>query len=298
MPNPKIVVTGANGQLARELKVVSSAHSDLDFIFLTREELPIHRPEIINRFFEIHQPDYCINCAAYTAVDKAESEQELAFLINAESVGQLAGICNAFHTRFIHISTDYVFDGSSSVPLTEESSVNPVNVYGASKLEGEKLALQINKEAIVIRTSWVYSEFGNNFVKTMIRLMRDRREISVVDDQIGAPTYAAYLAEAILSIIDKTESNPGNWKPGIYHYSNKGKISWYDFAVAIREMTGSPCIVHPIPTERYPTPARRPSFSLLDTKKIESGFQLPIPDWKEGLARCLRQLAVYHITPK
>jgi dTDP-4-dehydrorhamnose reductase len=291
MPNPKIIVTGANGQLAREIKSASTGHSGLDFIFVSREELPVHRPEIINRFFEIHHPDYCINCAAYTAVDRAESERELAFLVNAEAVGVLAEICKGFQTKFIHISTDYVFDGKSSTPLKEDDATNPLNIYGESKLEGEKLAFQNNKESIIIRTSWVYSEYGNNFVKTMIRLMQERKEISVVDDQVGAPTYAAYLSTAILFIIEKTESSPENWKPGTYHYSNKGKISWYDFAVAIQKMIKSKCIIHSIPTEKFPTAAKRPLFSLLDTKKIETTFQLVIPDWKEGLAECLKRMA-------
>jgi dTDP-4-dehydrorhamnose reductase len=290
MPNPKIIVTGANGQLAREIKAASSHHTGLDFVFVSREELPIHRPEIINRIFEIHHPAFCINCAAYTAVDKAESEKDLAFLINAESVGVLAGICKDFGTKFIHISTDYVFDGLSSTPLKEDDATKPVNIYGASKLEGEKLAFLNNKESIIIRTSWVYSEFGNNFVKTMIRLMRDRKEINVVDDQIGSPTYAAYLSAAILFIIERTESSAGNWIPGIYHYSNKGEISWYDFAVAIQKMINSPCIVNPIPTSKFPTPARRPQFSLLDTRKIEATYKLVIPNWKQGLAQCLKRL--------
>jgi dTDP-4-dehydrorhamnose reductase len=286
MINPKIVVTGANGQLGKELKVASQNYSAFDFIFVSREELPVNNPALINEFFETHQPAFCINCAAYTAVDKAETEKDLAFSINAEAVATLASACKKFHTKFIHISTDYVFDGTSSTPLTEKDFTNPVNIYGASKLEGEKLVFQNNKDAIVIRTSWVYSEFGNNFVKTMIRLMNERKEINVVNDQYGAPTYAASLAEAILFIIN----NSSEWKPGIYHYSNAGKISWYDFAVVIKKLIKSDCVVNPVPTEKYPTPAKRPSFSLLDTKKIRETFHINIPGWEEGLQKCLLRL--------
>ena len=286
MANPKIVVTGANGQLGKELKMASVNYPAFDFIFVSREELPVDNAALINDFFEKNKPAFCINCAAYTAVDKAESDKQTAFAINAEAVAALAFASKKFNTKFIHISTDYVFDGTSSTPLTEKDFTNPINTYGTSKLEGEKLAFENNEDAIVIRTSWVYSEFGNNFVKTMIRLMNERKEISVVADQFGAPTYAASLAEAILFIInDKKE-----WTPGIYHYSNAGKISWFDFAVAIKNLIGSECVVNPVPTEKYPTPAKRPSFSLLDTKKIRSTFHIEIADWQEGLKKCILRL--------
>jgi len=286
MINPKIVVTGANGQLGKELKVASQNYPAFGFIFASREELPVNNTSLINDFFEKNQPAFCINCAAYTAVDKAETEKDLAFSINAEAVAALAFACKKFHAKFIHISTDYVFDGTSSTPLTEKDFTNPVNVYGASKLEGEKLAFENNEETIVIRTSWVYSEFGNNFVKTMIRLMNERKEINVVADQFGAPTYAASLAETILFIINDSK----DWKPGIYHYSNAGKISWYDFAVAIKKLISSECIIHPVSTEKYPTPAKRPSFSLLDTKKIRDTFHIHIADWEDGLKKCVLRL--------
>jgi dTDP-4-dehydrorhamnose reductase len=286
MVNPKIVVTGANGQLGKELKVASQNYPAFDFIFVSREKLPINNPSLIHHFFETHQPAFCINCAAYTAVDKAETEKDLAFSVNAKAIAALASACKKFHTKFIHISTDYVFDGTSSTPLTEENVTSPVNIYGASKLEGEKLAFQNNEDSIIIRTSWVYSEFGNNFVKTMIRLMNERKEINVVADQFGSPTYAASLAEVILLIIN---DSPG-WKPGIYHYSNAGKISWFDFAVAIKKLIKSDCVVNPVPTEKYPTPAKRPSFSLLDTKKIRETFHITIPGWEESLQKCLLRL--------
>jgi dTDP-4-dehydrorhamnose reductase len=290
MANPKIVVTGANGQLGKEIKVASQNYPAFDFIFVSREELPVDNPEIINQFFEKNQPSFCINCAAYTAVDKAETDKQTAYAVNAEAVAALAFACKTFHTKLVHISTDYVFDGTSSIPLTEDDLTNPINIYGASKLEGEKLAFEKNRDAIVIRTSWVYSEFGNNFVKTMMRLMNERKEINVVADQFGAPTYAASLADAILVIINNAQTSIANWKPGIYHYSNTGKISWFDFAVAIKKLINSECTINPVPTEKYPTPAKRPSFSLLDTKKIQQTFHINIPAWEDGLQKCLSRL--------
>jgi len=286
MSNPvKILVTGANGQLGKELKQLSSSFPQFDFQFLSREDLPIHHFELVRNFFNTYHPTYLINCAAYTAVDRAESEKELAFQVNGEAVGVLAAVCKEKNCRFIHISTDYVFDGTATVPYKEDHSVNPQSVYGASKLEGEQQAFQFNPDSIVIRTSWVYSEFGKNFVKTMLKLMSEREELNVVSDQVGSPTYAADLATAILHIISS-----GKWKGGIYHYSNEGVISWYDFAVAIKELSGFTCVVNPIPTLQYPTPAKRPAYSVLDKSKIMATFDLPIPDWKKSLATCLERL--------
>ncbi len=279
---PKILVTGSNGQLGKELKQLEASFPRFDFIFLSREDLPIHHFELVRNFFKGYHPQYLINCAAYTAVDKAESEKELAFQVNAEAVGVLAAVCKEYQTRFIHISTDYVFDGTATTPYTEDSPVNPQSVYGASKLNGEKEALQFNPEAVIIRTSWVYSEFGKNFVKTMLKLMSEKEELNVVSDQVGSPTYAADLADAILQIISS-----GKWHPGIYHYSNEGVISWYDFAVAIKELSGSNCSVKPIPTSRYPTPAKRPAYSVLDKTKIKAVFGLRLKDWKSSLATCI-----------
>jgi dTDP-4-dehydrorhamnose reductase len=230
-------------------------------------------------------PQYCINCAAYTAVDRAESEQDMAMLVNGEAVGNLAAICKKFNTKLIHISTDYVFDGERETPYQPDDATGPVSIYGISKLKGEELCMRENADAIIIRTAWVYSEFGNNFVKTMMRLMNERPEIKVVNDQVGAPTYAADLAKACLDVIASNK-----WQSGMYHYSNSGKISWYDFAVAIKEMIGSDCIVHPIPTTDYPTPAKRPKFSLLDTSKIKEVFNVNIPEWKESLQGCVRRI--------
>lgn len=288
MSQPAILVTGANGQVGQELQGLSASYPAFDFIFTTRHNMPIDDEAAVLQFFEKYRPAYCINCAAYTAVDKAETDQEAAFRINAEGARILAVACKRYNTRFIHISTDYVFNGRSPVPYKEEAPTEPVNLYGASKLKGEQLCLQYNADAIIIRTAWVYSSFGKNFVKTMMKLMQERPAINVVSDQIGAPTYAADLAQCIMQIIANCISHIVNWQPGIYHYSNAGRISWYDFAVAIKQLTGSECTVNPISTEQFPTPAKRPSFSLLDTGKIQNIFHCTIPFWKDSLQRCLK----------
>lgn len=281
----KILVTGSNGQLGKELRQLAPLHNEFSFIFLSREDLPIHHFDMVRTYFDNLQPDFCINCAAYTAVDRAEQEKDLAFQVNGEAVGVLAAVCKKYHTRLIHISTDYVFDGNGTQPWKETDPVSPVNTYGASKLQGEEEAMQFNPETIIIRTSWVYSRFGKNFVRTMLKLMKEKKEISVVNDQLGSPTYAADLATAILHII-----NQAHWHSGIYHYCNEGIISWYDFAAAIKEISGSDCLVHPIPTHQYPTPAKRPAYSALNTGKIKTRFNLAIPGWKESLIGCLKQL--------
>jgi dTDP-4-dehydrorhamnose reductase len=282
----RILVTGANGQLGRELQALAPAFPQFDFLFFDRATLSIADPDAINTFFAREQPAYCINCAAYTAVDKAESEKESAFLINADAVGYLATACRNTGARLIHISTDYVFDGLSETPLREEDPTNPINTYGASKLEGERQALQHYPEGtLIIRTSWVYSEFGNNFVRTMIRLMKERPSINVVSDQVGSPTYAADLASAILHILTAP-----SFIPGLYHYSNEGRISWYEFALAIREGIGSTCKVNPIPTAQYPTPAKRPRFSLLDKSLISATYHLIIPEWQASLVTCIGKM--------
>jgi dTDP-4-dehydrorhamnose reductase len=286
MGKSKIAVTGANGQLGRELRDLSAGYPQFDFIFLTREDLPVQDSAKTFAFFETTRPAYCINCAAYTAVDKAEGDQALAFLVNGEAVGMLAAACKHVNARLIHISTDYVFDGLSATPLKESDPTGPINIYGASKLLGEELAMQQESDTVIIRTSWVYSAYGNNFVKTMIRLMREKESINVINDQVGSPTYAADLASVIGQII----SGP-IFVPGIYHYSNEGQISWYNFAVAIRELTGSVCQVNPIPASQYPTPAKRPHYSLLDKSLIKRTYGIGIPAWKDSLAICLERLA-------
>ncbi len=287
---PRILVTGSNGQLGKELKELEHFFPQFNFIFLSREDLPIHHFELVRNFFKGTHPQYLINCAAYTAVDRAESEKELAFQVNAEAAGVLAAICIENNCRFIHVSTDYVFDGTATTPYKEDSPTNPQGIYGASKLEGEKQAFQLNPDSIIIRTSWVYSEFGKNFVKTMLKLMTERDELNVVNDQFGSPTYAADLAKAILSIIANCQIATANWVPGIYHYSNDGSINWYDFALAIKEISGSNCKVNPIPTSQYPTPAKRPAYSVLDKTKIQQTFGMELKDWKESLKVCLSRL--------
>ncbi len=279
-----ILVTGANGQLGNEMRVISSAYSDFNFLFVTKDDLPIDDLVAIKNYFSSHSINYCVNCAAYTAVDKAETEVEKALLINATAVGNLATVCKNHSAQFIHISTDYVFDGSATLPYTEDHPVAPVNTYGATKLKGEQLAQQNNPGCIIIRTSWVYSSFGNNFVKTMLRLTKEKEQLNVVSDQQGCPTYAADLAAAIMQIIT---SNKIAAHPGIYNYSNTGVINWYQFALAIKELSGSKCVVNPIPSSNYPTPAKRPAYSVLNTAKIQLTFNSTIPFWKDSLQKCV-----------
>jgi dTDP-4-dehydrorhamnose reductase len=290
MSQPAILITGANGQVGQELQVLAAAYPSFDFIFTTRQEMPVDDEAAVQAFFNEHRPAYCINCAAYTAVDKAETDQDAAFRVNAEGTRILAAACKANNTRFVHISTDYVFNGQSPVPYKEEALTEPINLYGASKLKGEQLCLQYNPQAIIIRTAWVFSPFGKNFVKTMMRLMQERDSINVVNDQIGSPTYAADLAQCILQMIASCHLQITNWHPGIYHYSNHGRISWYEFAVAIKELTHSHCTVNPIPSEQFPTPAKRPAFSLLDTQKVQNVFKCNIPFWEDALQRCMKLL--------
>jgi dTDP-4-dehydrorhamnose reductase len=282
---PTILVTGANGQLGKELKQLEGTYPGCRFIFLSREDLPIHHFELVRNFFKGYTPQYLVNCAAYTAVDKAETEKDLAFQVNGEAVGVLAAVCREYGTKFIHISTDYVFDGNATTPYSTDAPVNPQTVYGASKLMGEQEAVRYNPSSIIIRTSWVYSEFGKNFVKTMRKLMSERTELNVVNDQLGSPTYAADLAMVIMQIITGDK-----WIPGIYHFSNTGVISWYDFAVAIRELSGLSCQLHPISSAQYLTPAKRPAYSAMDTSGIFSTFGVTPVSWKESLQLCLQKL--------
>ncbi len=285
MPVRSILITGSTGQLGNSLKQIECMFPGYEFIYTSRENFPLDNAQKMQDVFASVQPDYCINCAAYTAVDKAESEKELAFKINAEAVGEIAKLCLTYHTRLIHISTDYVFDGNSVSSYSEEDLTNPLNVYGASKAEGEKLALIHNPDTIIIRTSWVFSEYGKNFVKTMISLMHTREEINVVNDQHGSPTYALDLATAIMKLIQNNR-----WIPGIYHYCNTGQTTWFEFANAIKEMISSNCRILPIPTSAYPTPARRPKNSLLNKTKICNTYGLQIRDWKIALRECINKL--------
>ena len=286
----KILVTGGNGQLGKELREFSSLHTGLDFVFLSREELPIHQFELVRNYFNTLKPAYCINCAAYTAVDKAESEKDLAFQINGEAVGVLAAVCKEHNTKLIHISTDYVFNGEASYPYTENFPTDPINIYGASKLEGEKQAMELNPGSIIIRTSWLYSSLGKNFVKTMVKLMSEKDEVKVIKDQLGSPTNAADLAETIFNIIGYCHLQIYDWSPGIYNFSNEGIISWYDFAKAIKEITASPCDIKPISTAQYPTPAKRPAYSVLDKTKIQRTFGIKLKKWKDSLRTCISNM--------
>jgi dTDP-4-dehydrorhamnose reductase len=285
MEKQVILVTGSSGQLGKELQQLADDYPQYRFVFASRDDLKLEVFGLVENFFIATKPQYCINCAAYTAVDKAESEEDLAMLVNGEAVGNLAEICKKYQTKFIHISTDYVFDGESETPYKEDDTTGPINTYGRSKLLGEQLCMKENAEAIIIRTAWVYSSFGNNFVKTMMRLMNERNEINVVADQVGSPTYAADLAKAMLNIISS-----GKWEAGIYHYSNEGRISWHEFALTIKEITGSKAIVHPIETAQYPTPAKRPHYSLLNKAKIKSIYSVKVPEWKESLQTCIAKL--------
>jgi dTDP-4-dehydrorhamnose reductase len=287
---PKILVTGANGQLGKELKDIAATFLQFEFIFLSRADLLIHRFELLRNYFETIKPEYCINCAAYTAVDRAEDEKELAFQVNAEAVGVLAAVCKEHNVKLILISTDYVFDGNSAIPYTENFPPHPVNVYGASKLQGEKEALQLNPDVIIIRTSWLYSSYGKNFVKTILRLLKERNEISVVNDQTGSPTYAADLASVILNIVANCQLSIVNWQPGIYHFSNEGAITWYDFALAIKEYSGSNVSIKPTDSRVYPATAKRPAYSVLDTTKIRNTFHVQLKKWQSSLRACLNKM--------
>ncbi len=289
MSKPLIVVTGKNGQLGWELeKLAAVAQDGFDILFTGREELDLGKPATIPLFFEKYKPAYFINCAAYTAVDKAETEQEQAYTINTGAVGIIAQQCRLTKTTLISFSTDYVFDGKGKAPYPTDTPTEPINYYGYTKCEGEKLALANNPKTIIIRTSWLYSTHGNNFVKTMMRLMKERAEIKVVSDQVGSPTYAADLAGAIFQIVSSLKA--GNEHYGIYHYSNTGVLSWYEFATAIRDEAGLTCKVIPITTAEYPTPAKRPGYSVMDTQEIVNDFGVGIMDWKKSLGECIHRL--------
>ena len=283
--NPTILVTGANGQLGSEFRRLGPMWPQFHFIYTDRNKLDIDDKSGIKFFFSKHSFDYCINCAAYTAVDKAETEMKKAFAVNADGPLFLAEACRGQEIRLIHISTDYVFDGKASSPYLETDATNPQSIYGESKLRGEQMVMETVADPIIIRSSWIYSEYGTNFVKTMLRLFKEKEELGVVNDQVGSPTYAADLATAILGMI-----NLEKWQGGIYHYCNEGSITWYDFAVAIRDLSHSKCEINPISTDQYPTAAKRPAYSVLSTQKIRDAFGISIPKWKESLAVCIARM--------
>jgi len=285
----KILVTGKNGQLGKSIrKIITNNEQTDEFVFTGREELDFSSTDSIASYFNHNNFDIIINCAAHTAVDKAEEEAVLANQINHLAVAQLAQISEIQQAKLIHVSTDYVFDGEGGKHYTETDETNPINVYGRTKLAGEKALQEIMPtDAIIIRTSWVYSEYGNNFVKTMLRLGKQRDELSVVGDQIGSPTYATDLANAILGTIQNKAFKEVGQETQVYHYSNAGELSWYEFAKEIFELSGIQCSVSPITTEQYPTPAKRPKNTLMNKDKIAETFSVNIPDWKESLNTCM-----------
>ena len=282
-----ILVTGANGQLGIELRNISGDYPDYRFFFTDVAELDITNLGAVNTFFENNKIKTVINCAAYTAVDKAESDEHAAMLINATAVGYLADACQNADATLIHISTDYVYDGNANRPYSENHPTAPASVYGRSKLAGEKAALN-NPKTVIIRTSWLYSAYGNNFVKTMLRLGKERETLNVVFDQTGTPTYAADLAQAIMEVVKAT--GKGDLKTGIFHYSNEGVCSWYDFAHEIMQQAELKCVVRPIETKDYPVPAPRPHYSVLNKSLIKTKYDIEIPHWKDSLKKCLSRL--------
>ena len=279
----KILVTGANGQLGSEIKKISATFDEMEFLFTDVAELDITKPEKVAECLSDFKPEYLINCAAYTNVDKAETDLEFATLLNATAVGILAEQSAKTNCRMIHISTDYVFDGKGPRPYHEDHFVDPQSAYGKTKLQGEHLCQKFNPESIIIRTSWLYSAFGSNFVKTMVRLGNDRPELGVISDQIGTPTNAADLAFAVLTIISSVSGGEKPFVQGIYHYSNEGVASWYDFTKAIFDIANINCRVKPIATEDYPSPVPRPAYSVMNKSKIKINFGLQIPYWRDSL---------------
>jgi dTDP-4-dehydrorhamnose reductase len=277
-----ILVTGASGQLGQAIQFIASNYADCEFIFASSQDLDITNKERVNHFFDTNKIDFCINTAAYTAVDKAESETEKAEAINVVGPKNLAIACKNNKSKLIHISTDFVFEGSSNKPYLETDETNPLSVYGKTKLDGEQEIIDNTNEYFIIRTSWVYSQFGNNFMKTMLRLASERDSLSIVSDQIGSPTNAVDLAKVLLSIVQSNSS-----KYGIYNFSNEGTASWYDFAIEIFRINNVVFDVNPIPTEAFPTPAKRPKYSLLDKSKIKDTFGIEIKTWQESLLQTI-----------
>ncbi|MDK9692994.1 MAG: dTDP-4-dehydrorhamnose reductase [Sulfurimonas sp.] len=281
-----ILVTGSNGQLGSEIRELSSEF-EYNFFFTQRDSLDMSKLDELQEYVEQNKIDVIVNCAAYTAVDKAESDEEAADIVNHLAVQKLAQISKENDIKLIHISTDYVFDGTNFKPYVEEDTTSPNGVYGKTKLDGEKAMLEINPQnSIIIRTSWVYSSYGANFVKTMIRLGKEKESLGVIFDQVGTPTYARDLAKAILEIIPKIK----NQNVEIHNYSNEGVLSWFDFAKEIMRMAKLECKVNPIETKEYPTPAKRPHYSLLNKAKIKKEFDIAIPYWKDSLDECLKKL--------
>lgn len=286
----KILVTGAYGQLGSELKELSVDYPEWEFFFTDADTLDITNENSVDGFMRKNKPNMLVNCAAYTAVDKAETDTHMAHQLNSVAPGILAKLTRKYDCGFIHISTDYVYDGLSHKPYEEFDPVNPAGVYGKTKLAGERLIRSDNPQAVIIRTAWLYSAFGHNFVKTMLKLGNERDELKVVFDQVGTPTYAADLAAAILNIARVYNENPGQMIPGIYHYSNEGVASWYDFTKAIFEMEKINCRVFPVLSVEFPTAAQRPPYSVLNKSKIKTTFNIEIPYWKDSLKICIKKI--------
>jgi len=283
----KILVTGSDGQLGNEIRVLATNYPDLEFIFTDVAELDITNEPDVEHLVKNELPAVIINCAAYTAVDKAEQEANLAFLINATAVGILARVASRYNALLIHISTDYVFDGKGHKPYMEDDPTNPVSLYAKSKHAGEQQVQSYAKRALIIRTSWLYSSFGNNFVKTMMKYGKERGHLNVVFDQTGTPTYARDLADTILQII---QNQPESGGVEVFHFSNEGVTSWYDFAKTIIELGGIACKINPIETKDYPLPAVRPFYSVFNKSKIKQRYHLEIPYWKDSLKECIQRL--------
>jgi dTDP-4-dehydrorhamnose reductase len=286
-----ILVTGSTGQVGSELRDLSAQWPDWRFTFVGRREMDLQNETDVRATIARLRPDWVLNCAAYTQVDKAESEPEMAFRANAEAPGWIAEACAGIGARLIHLSTDYVYRPDANTPIEEDFPTGPTGVYGASKLEGDRRVLAALPSALVIRTAWVYSFYGHNFVKTMLRFGRERGNLRVVFDQIGSPTYARDLAAAMLHLVGASQGREQDFPGGIYHYSNEGVCSWYDFALAIFELSGVDCRVAPIRSAEFPTPAQRPPFSLLDKSKTKRTFALDVPYWRDSLRHCLARLA-------
>jgi dTDP-4-dehydrorhamnose reductase len=283
----KVLITGGNGQLGLSIRKLSAEYSGLQLICIDIGDLDITDEKALSKFILEMRPDVIVNCAAYTAVDKAEEETEKALLINAEAVYNIARISKDQGIFMIHISTDYIFDGTAHKPYTESDPANPVSSYGNSKLQGELKMIESGCAGMIIRTSWLYSEYGNNFLKTIRRLAAERSELRIVEDQTGTPTYAGDLAKVIMEIISNLKPSAG---VEIFNYSNEGIVSWFGFARTIVELGGYPCKVTPIPTSAYPLPARRPMFSVLSKEKIRKAFRIEIPQWEESLKVCLANM--------
>lgn len=286
----KILVFGGKGQLGQCLQKVTDERGIAGLVYLDEVEGNILDNNLLSNLLAIHQPDYVINCAAYTAVDKAEDEIELARLINKTGAENVANVCAEYNSILIHISTDFVFEGNDPKALQEEDITEPINAYGLTKLEGELAVEAATTDYFILRTSWLYSEFANNFVKTMLRLGAEREELGIIVDQIGSPTYAVDLAECIIDIIQSKSKSFG-----LYHYSNEGVTSWYDFAKAIFELAGNPVKVNALKTIDYPTKARRPIFSVMDKSKIKNTLVIEIPYWRDSLAICIGQIKLMEL---